>query len=337
MELFLYEHCCSGALAGRRDAGSLRAEGWAMLAAVLDDFRRCPGVGVATLLDPAAPPPGWVAPANVTLHGGQPEDERSFRILTRAADFTLVIAPEFDGLLAERCCWVEEEGGRLLGPSAAAVRRTADKLTLARHLCSCGIPTPPCATLPGEWNYPLVCKPRDGAGSQATFLVRDQAEREAYRDRARQEGWRGEMIWQPFVPGLPASVAVLLGPRRCVVLPAVAQHLSGDGRFRYRGGSLPLPPELDARARRLAERAVRAVDGLHGYVGVDLGLGEAGDGSADVVFEINPRLTTSYVGLRALARFNLAEVLLTVTTGTSLPTMSWRQGPVHFRADGSVL
>ena len=34
--------------------------------------------------------------------------------------------------------------------------------------------------------------------------------------------------------------------------------------------------------------------------------------SGDRVIEINPRLTTSYVGLRALARFNLAEALLAV-------------------------
>jgi predicted ATP-grasp superfamily ATP-dependent carboligase len=336
MKLFVWEHFCSGALAGQPGIDALRAEGWAMLAGLLDDFGRCPGVCVETLLDPAAPSPGWVAPANVTAFAPPSDGEEAFRSLARAADFTLVIAPEFDELLEKRCRWVEEEGGRLLGPSSAAVRLTADKLALARHLLQRGIPTPPCAPADEAWACPLVCKPRFGAGSQATFLIRDRAELEVSLALARGEGWQGEMVVQPYVPGLPASVAVLVGPGRCVALPAAAQHLSDDGRFHYRGGVLPLPPEYNVRARRLARLAVQAVEGLHGYVGVDLVLGEAADGGADTVIEINPRLTTSYVGLRALARFNLAEALLAVATEAALPEMGWNPGPVRFWADGRV-
>jgi predicted ATP-grasp superfamily ATP-dependent carboligase len=337
MKLFLYEHLCSGALVGQPARAALLAEGWAMLAAVLEDFGRLRGVSIHTLLDPTVLPPDWRVPLNVRLHEGRLDQEHVFRSLARAADFTLVIAPECDGLLEERCRWVEEEGGRLLGPAAGAVRRTADKLTLACHLREHGIPTPPCARSPGEWSSPLVCKPRDGAGSQATFLVHDPAELSACLNRARQESWQGEMIVQPFVPGQAASVALLLGPGKCLSLPAAAQYLSDDGRFHYQGGSLPLAPALDARARQLAEHAVRIIEGLHGYVGVDLVLGEPADGSQDVVIEINPRLTTSYVGLRALARFNLAEALLAVRTEAPLPSMSWQPGPIHFRHDGRVL
>jgi hypothetical protein len=336
MNLFLYEHFCCGAVARPAEAESLSSEGWAMLAAMLDDFSCCPGVHTHTLLNPAVPPPGWVAPANVTVHAEQSHDGHLFRTLACAADFTLVIAPEFDGQLEARCRWVEEVGGRLLGPSSAAVRLTADKLTLACHLHNHGIPTPPCAKSPGEWSYPLVCKPRDGAGSQATFLVNHPAKLKACRTRARVEGWGGEMIVQRFVSGLPASVSLLLGPGRCVVLPAATQKLSEDGRFHYQGGSLPLSSAWNARAQQLAERTVRVIKGLKGYVGVDLVLGEAADGSADYVIEINPRLTTSYVGLRALARFNLAEALLALRTGAPLPALEWRPGTVHFRADGCV-
>jgi predicted ATP-grasp superfamily ATP-dependent carboligase len=144
------------------------------------------------------------------------------------------------------------------------------------------------------------------------------------------------MIVQPYLRGRATSVTCLVGPHGCTPLPAAEQRLSADGRLRYEGGSVPLPPPWDERARRLAVRAVRAVPGLRGYVGVDVVLGEATDGSGDAVIEINPRLTTSYVGLRRLARFNLAEALLTVAGGGRLPDLDWGEGPVRFRADGAA-
>jgi predicted ATP-grasp superfamily ATP-dependent carboligase len=319
MRVFVYEYFC--AAGGGPDRAALQTEGRAMLSAVREDLDRVPGVQTFTL------PP--VAPE---------AEERAFRALARGADWSLVIAPESDGLLAQRCRWVEEEGGRLLGPSSAAVRLTGDKQELARHLLARGVPTPPTLPWPGAppTAFPVVCKPRHGAGSQATFLVRDKRELSRCAEQAREEGWDGELIVQPFVPGRAASVAVLTGPAGRVALPAAEQVLSDDCRFHYQGGRLPLPDRLNERAQLLAGRAVASVEGLRGYVGVDLVLGEAGDGSGDRVIEINPRLTTSYVGLRALAQFNLAEALLAAASGAALPALRWRPGPIRFWPDGRV-
>jgi predicted ATP-grasp superfamily ATP-dependent carboligase len=329
MRVFVYEYLCSGASVGA-SAASLHAEGWAMLSAILEDFARISGVETVTLLDPrlSSALPTW--PAGVIAHYlDSGSAERTFRALAASADWSLVIAPEFDDILAERCRWTEEAGGQLLGPSSAAVRLTADKLTLARHWLAHGIPTPRVVD-PAEIDSPLavpnpcVFKPRYGAGSQATFLVRDREDLLRMNDVRRAEAWKGETIVQAYAPGRAVSVAFLAGERRLLSLPATEQHLSSDGRFHYLGGRLPLTTELDRRARQLAERAVRTVDGLHGYFGVDLVLGEAIDGSRDQVIEINPRLTTSYVGLRRLARFNLAETLLAVAIDAPIPSWSWR-------------
>jgi predicted ATP-grasp superfamily ATP-dependent carboligase len=306
MRVFVYEHTC--ALVADSAAASLRAEGRAMLFAVLADFRRVPGVEAVTL------------PAG--------SGREAFCDLARSAAYSLVIAPEFDGILAERCRWVEEAGGRLLGPSSAAVRVTADKLLTGRHLRAAGVPTPDCAPFPGPVAFPAVLKPRDGAGSQATFLVRNEADLMFRAERAVGEGWRGEFIVQSYVAGTAASVAFLLGPGRFVPLRPTAQHLSDDGRFRYLGGSTPLPAGLGERAVSLGRRAMEAVAGLSGYVGVDVVLGET-----DQVIEINPRLTTSYVGLRALAETNLAEAMLRVAEGEAVEPR-WGAGPVRFGADG---
>ena len=329
MNLFLYEFSCARPAADET-ARALRAEGWAMLSALLHDLDRVPGGTVLTLLSEDFGPAPFagrrVAPA---------DEERHFRELAAAADGTLIIAPETDGLLLARCLWAEEAGGRLLGPSSRAVRLTGDKLALARHLHERDIPVPPTRLLnevlrsSAVVSFPVVCKPRRGAGSQETYLIHHENELRHFPDAG--------FIVQPYIPGMPASVAFLIGPRQCLALPPAAQHLSDEGRFRYLGGQAPLPSSLAERAGRLGRQAVEAVPGLRGYVGVDLVLGAAPDGSGDRVMEVNARLTTSYVGLRALARTNLAAVMLGVACGTEASELCWREGTISWKAEGSVL
>jgi predicted ATP-grasp superfamily ATP-dependent carboligase len=333
MRVFIYEYTC--AIATAASAESLRAEGWAMLSAVLEDFGRLPGTEIVTLLRE----PNLPVPDRIDVRRSGAAEETLFRELAGAADYSLVIAPEFDDLLATRCRWVEESGGRLLGPSSAPVTATTDKFTLARLLGEHGVRTTPCVLLADDavpFPFPMVCKPRQGAGSQATFLLSNADDLASCVSRAAAEGQAGDAVLQPFVPGQPASVAFLIGPARCLTLLPATQIISQDGRFRYQGGEAPLPPGLARRAVELGRRAVAPVPGLRGYVGVDLVLGEAGDGSQDQVLEINPRLTTSYVGLRALALQNLAEMMCRVVAGEEVEEVSWRPGTVRFQACGRV-
>jgi predicted ATP-grasp superfamily ATP-dependent carboligase len=120
-----------------------------------------------------------------------------------------------------------------------------------------------------------------------------------------------------------------------LALAPAAQRLSTDGRFRYLGGELPLSPELAECARRLAARALDSIDGLRGYVGVDVVLGDTAAG--DVAIEVNPRLTTSYIGLRVLARTNLAAAMLALAEGREPSMLTWWDGTVAFGADGDVV
>ena len=93
-----------------------------------------------------------------------------------------------------------------------------------------------------------------------------------------------------------------------------------------------MPVPLAERAVRIARKAIDSVEDLAGYVGVDVVLGE----SQDWVIEINPRLTTSYIGLRALAADNLMEVLLRLVRGESVAKLRWRPGGIRWSAHGHV-
>lgn len=300
MRVFVYEHICATGL-GRDPASpehSLFVEGRAMLSAITADFATVPGVEVVPFPD-----------------GGD------FVRLAASADWTLVIAPETGGELERLAQSVLVAGGQLLGPSPDAVAATSDKIRLADLWYQDGVPTPRTFD-DGPIEFPVVCKPRDGCGSEGVMVVPNALALATMPDDPNR-------MLQEFVPGVAASVAFLIGPSQTVPLLTTYQHLSVDGRFRYRGGSLPLPPELAERAVNLGLRAIRCVPGLFGYVGVDLVLGER-----DVAIEINPRLTTSYVGLRAAAT-NLAGAMLDVCEGRPVE-VKWKAGTVNFAADGTV-
>src|SRR4029077_16650538 len=106
-------------------------------------------------------------------------------------------------------------------------------------------------------------------------------------------------IWQRFLSGRPVSVALLISDSgdNVETLPVAEQLLSDDGRFFYRGGRIPARDVDQASIQASALAACRCVPGLRGYVGVDL-IVPAGEPTRPIVVEINPRLTTSYLGYR---------------------------------------
>jgi predicted ATP-grasp superfamily ATP-dependent carboligase len=334
--VFVYEYLTGGGLLADAQAAapsSLLAEGKAMVAALAADFVAA-GAETTCLRD--RPLASWSPSGCRAADVATPAQHAvAFDRFASEADWTVVIAPEIGGALAERCRRVADVGGRLLGPAADVIKLASDKQATAEFLAAAGIPVPEGTLLPRgvpwprDFSYPAVWKPLDGAGSQDVVYVRhpDEPQLAPSRQLGRLER---------FCPGVPASVALLCGPGGLgCVLPACRQRLSDDRRFGYLGGSLPLPPELERRAQTLAKRIRAALSGAFGYVGVDLVLGASADGGDDVAIEVNPRLTTSYIGLRAACEQNLAEAMLEVAQGRELRSPIASHA-VAFEANGAV-
>jgi predicted ATP-grasp superfamily ATP-dependent carboligase len=337
--IFVYEYITGGGTfsedLGQVPTGSLLREGTAMVAALAADFLALPGTEVVLLRDARLqdlPLPD----CRQVMVGNAVEEREAVHDLARTADGTVLIAPEIAGALWRRCRWVEEAGGRLLSPSSEFIACAADKTHTAEALRRRGIRVPdgtplvPGFSLPRDFPYPGVLKPVDGCGSIGIQWVSSADD----RYDASSLGTAGRL--ERFCPGLAASVAVVCGPACRVALPPCRQRLSEDGQFRYLGGETPLAESLPHRATRLVIAAVECLPPTVGYVGIDLVLGPAADGSEDVVIEVNPRLTTSYVGLRRLLRNNLAEVMLHVVAGRK-PDLFLACQHVGFDNEGQVV
>ena len=174
----------------------------------------------------------------------------------------------------------------------------------------------------------MILKPIDGAGSLDVRRV-DSVAQLTLKEISTT------MRLEHFRPGTPVSVAVICGRHGVSLLPPCLQKLSTPGDFAYLGGECPIDLALAQRASRLAKLAMQALPRSIGYVGIDLVLGEDPTGSEDVVIEVNPRLTTSYVGLRRLVEQNLAAAMLQMAQGQAIE-LSLRPGRVEFSADGTV-
>ncbi|MFM9196516.1 MAG: ATP-grasp domain-containing protein [Planctomycetia bacterium] len=334
MHVLLYEHFCSGGLAGRRTDEGLLTEGAAMLRALAEDFQAT-GHTVSVLLDERLdwPLPGRIVPvATASPREAIGAVDRSLA----AADAALVVAPESDGLLPATIARVERAGVINLGSPSGTVGAVSDKHALAARLAAQGVRTPPgqlglgaAADLLAKHGE-LVIKPNRGAGCVDTFVCRSPADLASLPQRS-------DWLVQPRCAGIAASVAFVLP--RCgppIPLRAGTQAVrleSGDAarpsRFTYSGGRLPLEETLEARAIRLGLQAIGHLSGLHGFVGIDLVLGATP--AEDTLIEVNARPTVAYVGLRRLARFLIPDLIL------GRPTqVAWQPGSVNYRSDGSA-
>jgi predicted ATP-grasp superfamily ATP-dependent carboligase len=336
--VFIHEFFSSGAFEGDLSGSSLAREGLAMLSALVEDFSQAGDRRVVSTLDERlhdSPAAVQIAErTRVTWVDSASEERRLFHELAGAPAATLVIAPETGGILLERRRMTDAAGGRFLGPSREAIRLCGDKLRLCEHFVRHGLPTLPTSRCDffasrTAYPFPIVVKPRDGAGSVNTFLVQDahalRARREELIARFDQAGQ--EPIVQPFVEGRTLSTAALIDGDRIEVLPIGQQRISRDGRFQYEGGRIPacdIPLALAEEAAELVSKACRSLLGLAGFVGVDL-IASAQEPRIRIV-EVNPRLTTSYVGYRRLTEENLAAKILLADVGCDKLAM---RAPAH--------
>lgn len=325
MRLLIYEWCCSGGLSGpdRRavigadgDPATLVREGRAMLEALVADAVRDGGFEVVALVDAALAgdlPPGA---RRVPVVAGS--ECQALVDAARQSDAVIVVAPETAGVLAARAAAVRAVGGRVLAPGEGVLEIAADKQATIDTLAAAGVPVPAGRSLaanepwPESFVRPAVRKARASTGCDGLVIVAGGPPPAPSPDATRIEA---------FCAGMPVGVSCLLGPRGVVPVAALRQRFLDGPVPAYVGGAPLESAMLRARAERLATWAadtlLRRQPGrpAAGWLGVDMILGDRSDGGDDRVLEVNPRVTTSFVGLSAVTPASLVRAIVAVAEG----------------------
>ncbi len=232
----------------------------------------------------------------------------------------LVIAP--DNLLA-RYTQILEQHTHNLGCGFMTVALCANKVQTEKILRSHGVPVPS-EVITGK----RMVKPVKGCGAQGVRVsdgpVGDGEFAQQYID--------GEHFSVSLVASrvIGDACAYYTG-KPPLVLAVNRQHIEhgADGAIYYLGGETPVHPAREAEIIEVAKKTIIILGG-QGYCGVDVVV-------ADKIYvvDVNPRITTSLVGITACMNEEIAEILIDASKGGG-PEQVHLTRSVRFDTHGKV-
>lgn len=240
--------------------------------------------------------------------------------LAPLCDYALVIAP--DNLLAGFIRAIEMKVHHV-GCASFNVTLCANKIRTAEILGKNGINVP-CT---GTENKKII-KPVYGSGSLDTRISNSEPEEGEFS----QEYIEGENLSVSMVIGrVTGNACEYYSGKPPLVLALNRQQIEVDdqGKISYTGGETPV---VHTRQEEIIATAVKAatVLGCQGYVGVDLIVSDR-----IYVLDVNPRITTSLVGIAACMKEEIADILVSASKG-EVPESVTLNGHAFFDTHGKV-
>ena len=311
MNILIFEYITGGGLVGEVLPASLVAEGELMLNAIARDFSEISDVQVNVLrdyrLNNCEPK---ITDYVVTEKYGHAE---IIKEIESDIDALLIVAPESGSLLAKLCKEYSHREFLLLNSSTESIELASNKLNTYKHLAKFNIaqiPTYEIKNIKLIEAENIIVKPKDGAGCENVYLINKENKIDARIDM----GTKNDYIVQPYVQGRHASLSLLCWDGECRILSANIQNITVNNECLELDGCLVNTLQRDIFINFSAD-LIKSFKGLRGYVGVDVVITE----DQILLVEINPRLTTSYAGLKAACGLNPAKLILETFLNQGLP------------------
>ena len=322
MRIIVYEHISGGGYAGQTVSPSVLAEGFAMLRTVSSDFKAA-GHEITILLD------GRISKLNPPISADcivpifySDEPKKFLASIAKINDAVYVVAPETGQTLHSLVALVEQTGKVSLNCESSAIQEVADKTVLYDILKKNGLSTPKTLVLnmndsldevkrsiKSKLTYPLMVKPADGVSCGGLSLLKEDGLLENAIEKIKVTSTNEHFIVQEFIEGEAASASLICTKGKAMTISLNHQTVKFGGATEvssYEGGAVPFEHPLKQKAFAVAKKTVGCFVGLRGYVGVDFVLAK----NKLFVLDVNPRLTTSYVGISRIANFNVAQEIV---------------------------
>ena len=341
MGLLIYEFVSGGGFCGKPIPPSILSEGFGMLRTIISDAKAS-GHEVTTVIDRriALFNPPLEADSKIIVNAlGETED--AVQEAAESADAVYIIAPETNKTLQTLVESMERRNIPSLNSLSNAIQKVSDKAFLQKHAENIGITTPKTLTfttddtletiaqaVTEEIGYPAVFKSADGTACEGLSIVANKSQA-ANAINKITKSTPAKFIVQELIQGIPASVTLVSNGTEAQPISLNKQNVSLKSPKQvstYNGGTVPLESPLKEKAFATAKKLVESIKGMQGCIGVDLVLTD----KEPVLIEVNPRLTTSYVGLQKVMKLNLAQAIIEAVLEHKLPPTQKTTSYAHF-------
>ncbi len=319
MSLFVCEFITGGGMQDRELPDSLAIEGDMMLVAVLKDFLEMGITDIITTRDARL----RLLSLPVKQIVLEKDIYSTWKSCMASADTVLIIAPESENILFNLTLMAEQAGCTILGSPSTSVQTASSKLQtknlLFKNKISCIETTLLKDKTILENQNGWVIKPDDGVGAEDCYFCTDIKDINKLKDLIYIENF----VVQEYISGISASLSMICYHGSALLLACNKQIFVFNSKNQVKEGKLKEIivnglPEQWAVFNSVAQNIAKADEGLRGYIGVDLIVTE----TESIVVEINPRLTTSYVGLRESLALNPAKLILSVWQNGAVPEIN---------------
>lgn len=313
MRHFVFEFITGGGLSGRELPVSLAREGDLMASALVNDLKQLPGDEIILCRDERLS--GLDADIQYCIVSQQAQATVLQAI--NNDDLVWLIAPETGGCLVE---WAElfmQQPVQVLVSGIDSLRVCSSKFKTCEKLKQHGIPVihtvvvgQPVPASENGW----IIKPDDGAGAEGVRVFSSEQQLQSFIAEIDPANW----VIQPRVNGSAMSLSMLCYDGQAKVVGCNQQEIDMDsGVITLQAVSVNAYTDKLEDLQQIASDIAMAMPGLRGYIGVDLV--QTVDNNYTIV-EINPRLTTAYVGLSESLGINLAaQIIETFQSGIVPP------------------
>lgn len=308
MRLLITEFICGGGMANDPLPESLQQEGQIMLQAVVNDCLAINNCEVITTLDERL---------SIQLKGCEVVSVNAANNymdtlveLAAQVDYVWVVAPESDDILETIIRRLENQSVKVINCDAQSIRLCADKLKCADELSEAGVNVVPALSIDalGSYFQKVLIKPRNGVGCEGVQVFSSGLS--ASNHINNPDLW----IAQPYIRGQHCSMSILCYKCEAKILTCNRQELSNTMMPKLKKCFVNAFP-ADEELTKMANRIAHTFPGLQGYVGVDF----IQTRHNYVFVEVNPRLTTSYIGLQKALVQNPAQLCLETFVQKQLP------------------
>ena len=306
MKILVFEYITGGGFCGKELPKGLATEGLLMLNALVNDLAEIGEHSLSVLLDERFLNHPFKHSLQRINIKAQDNILEQFSLALNNCDAVWLIAPESENILFELCQLVEFAHKILLTSASEAVALCGDKWQTYIRLKQHQIPSVETQLLKPNSDFfkeKSVIKPRDGVGCEAIFLI--DSEQKLQQCLSQLKNLENYLI-QPYIKGDNFSISALFnhGTAQLICLNRQLIKINHE-QFKLLGCEVNC--DMDKTGlENLLQKIAFAFPELWGYVGIDLIQVER----QWQVLEINPRLTTSYAGIKQALGINIATAVL---------------------------